>query len=89
MGYFCYIVECCDGSYYTGWTMDPARREKQHNSGRGAKYTRFHRPVRLVYIEEVTDRSSAMKREFAIKRLDHERKKRLIKASQGNSIDDK
>ena len=86
MGYFCYIVECCDGTYYTGWTMDPARREKQHNSGRGAKYTRFHRPVRLVYVEEVTDRASAMKREIAIKRLDHERKKRLITASQGNSI---
>ncbi len=85
MGYFCYIVECCDGTYYTGWTIDPARREKQHNSGHGAKYTRFHRPVRLVYVEEVTDRSSAMKREIAIKRLDHERKKRLIKASQGNS----
>jgi len=86
MGYFCYIVECCDGTYYTGWAMDPARREKQHNSGRGAKYTRFRRPVRLVYIEEVTDRSSAMKREIAIKRLGHERKKRLIKASQGNSF---
>ena len=83
MGYFCYIVECYDGSYYTGWTMDPNRREKQHNSGRGAKYTRLHRPVKLVYIEEVSDRSAAMKREVAIKRMDHSRKKRLITKAQG------
>lgn len=78
MAFFCYIVECADGSYYTGWTMDPARREKQHNSGRGAKYTRQHRPVHLVYVEEVSDRSTAMKREVAIKQMNHERKKRLV-----------
>jgi putative endonuclease len=81
MAYYCYIVECCDGSFYTGWTMDPLRREKQHNAGRGAKYTRLHRPVHLVYIEEVADRSMAMKREVAIKRLDHAHKKRLIVSS--------
>ena len=79
MGYFCYIVECADGSYYTGWTTDPARREKQHNRGTGAKYTRIHRPVKLVYIEEVSDRSAAMKRERAIKAYSHERKGRMIK----------
>ncbi len=89
MGYFCYIVECCDGSYYTGWTMDPNRREKQHNSGQGAKYTRLHRPVHLVYIEEVGDRSAAMKREIAIKHLDHARKSRLIHSVQGTTIDEK
>ncbi len=78
MGYYCYIVECADGSYYTGWSLDPVRREQQHNSGRGAKYTRLHRPVRLVYIEEQADLSSAMKRERAIKTLKHDQKKRLI-----------
>jgi len=58
--------------------MDPVRREKQHNAGRGAKYTRLHRPVHLVYIEEQADRSTAMKRELAIKRLSHEQKRKMI-----------
>lgn len=72
------MVECQDGSFYTGWTVDPLRREKQHNAGQGAKYTRLHRPVKLVYIEEQADRSTAMKRELAIKRLNHEQKRKLI-----------
>ena len=78
MAFYCYIVECADGTFYTGWTTDPERREKQHNSGRGAKYTRMHGPVKLVYVEEQTDRIAAMKRELAIKRMTHERKKRLF-----------
>lgn len=77
MAFYCYMVECSDGSYYTGWTTEPARRLKQHNSGRGASYTRQRRPVRLVYVEEQTDRSSAMKRERAIKTLSHAQKSRL------------
>lgn len=88
MSFFCYIVECADGSFYTGWTMDPTRREKQHNSGRGAKYTRLHRPVRLVYVEELADRSTAMKREVAIKQMNHERKKRLVLASHEDHSND-
>jgi putative endonuclease len=79
MAFFCYILECADGSFYTGWTTDPERRVKQHNGGRGAKYTRMHRPVKLVYLEEQLDRASAMKREIAIKRLTREKKIRLIK----------
>ncbi len=71
------MVECQDGSYYTGWTVDPVRREKQHNAGRGAKYTRLHRPVRLVYIEEQSDRSAAMKRELVIKKMSHEQKRKM------------
>jgi putative endonuclease len=78
MAYYCYIVECADGSYYTGWSLDPVRRAKQHNSGRGAKYTRLHRPVELVYIEEQADLSTAMKREIKIKRLSHEQKSQLV-----------
>jgi putative endonuclease len=78
MGYFCYIVECSDGSYYTGWSLDPVRRAQQHNKGHGAKYTRQHRPVKLVFVEEQADLSSAMKRERAIKTLKHDQKKRLI-----------
>lgn len=78
MAYYCYMVECQDGSYYTGWTVDPVRREKQHNLGRGAKYTRQHRPVHLVYLEEVPDHSSALKRERAIKKMTHDQKKKMI-----------
>jgi putative endonuclease len=78
MAFYCYIVECADGSFYTGWTTDPERRVKMHNSGRGAKYTRMHGPVKLVYVEEQADRIAAMKRELAIKRMTHARKKRLF-----------
>lgn len=74
MAYYCYLLECADGSYYTGWTLDPARREKQHNSGRGAKYTKFHRPVKLVYVEEQPDRTVAMRRERELKKLTHKQK---------------
>ncbi len=76
--YFCYILRCADGSYYTGWTLDPLRREKQHNRGTGAKYTRMHRPVSLVYVERQQDRSAAMRREKQIKQLKHDQKEKLI-----------
>ena len=75
---FCYILECSDGTYYTGWTTDPARRTMQHNTGCGAKYTRSHRPVRLVYVEELPDRGSAMRRELQIKRMKREGKEKLM-----------
>jgi putative endonuclease len=79
MGCFCYIVECADGTFYTGWTTDPQRRELQHNRGRGARYTSLRRPVKLVYIESQPDRSSAMRRELQIKKLTHAQKKALVK----------
>jgi putative endonuclease len=82
MSFYCYILECADGTYYTGWTTDPVRREKQHNAGRGARYTSTRRPVRLVYIEEQPDRASAMKRERAIKTLKRGEKKKLVTAYQ-------
>jgi putative endonuclease len=75
---FVYIVRCADGTLYTGWTTDVTRRVAQHNAGRGARYTRMRRPVVLVYREEMPDRSTAMRREVAIKRLDRERKERLV-----------
>lgn len=78
MGFYCYIVECADGSYYTGWTTDPQRRARQHNTGRGARYTRQHRPVQLVYVETLPDRSSAMRRERKLKTLSHQQKAALI-----------
>lgn len=78
MAFFCYILECSDGSYYTGWSTDPERRLSQHNRGAGARYTRSRRPVRLVYIEELPDKGAALKRERAIKALTHSKKEKLI-----------
>ncbi len=78
MSFFCYILECADRTLYTGWTTDPPRREKQHNAGRGARYTRTRRPVKLVYVEEFPDRAAAMKRERAIKKMARGQKHRLI-----------
>ena len=75
---YCYIVECADGTYYTGWAVDPERRVVVHNKGRGARYTRMRLPVRLVYIEQQPDRSTAMKRERAIKKMTREGKRKLF-----------
>ncbi len=80
-GCFCYILECADGTYYTGWSTDPQRRERQHNRGHGARYTSTRRPVRLVYVEEQPDRSSALCRERRLKTLSHAQKKALIGAA--------
>ena len=77
---YCYILECADGTYYTGWSTDPERRVRTHNLGRGARYTRSRRPVRLVHVEECPDRASAMKRERAIKALSREQKQKLIRS---------
>jgi putative endonuclease len=77
---FVYILECADGSFYTGWTTNLERRVAQHNTGRGAGYTRSHRPVKLVYWEEHPDRRSAQRREIALKRLPRARKVALIAA---------
>jgi putative endonuclease len=78
MTYFCYILKCADGTYYTGWSTDPQQRLVHHNAGKGARYTRSRRPVRLVYIEEQPDRSSAMRREASIKKLQHTQKQALV-----------
>jgi putative endonuclease len=68
-GCYCYIVECADGTLYTGWTTNLERRVAEHNAGRGGRYTRLHRPVKLVYFEHLTNRSEAMRREAHIKRM--------------------
>ncbi len=77
MAYYCYMVRCANGSFYTGWTTDPQRRVNEHNAGRGARYTRMHGPVELVYFEEVEDHSTALKREAQIKSYTHARKESL------------
>jgi putative endonuclease len=86
MGYWVYIVKCSDGTFYTGYTNDLAKRLKVHNgeadneSGNkaGAKYTRSRRPVILYYSEELDNKSSAMKREYQIKQLSRKQKEDLI-----------
>ena len=78
MSFYCYIVEYADGTYYTGWAVDPEKRVAVHNKGRGARYTRTRGPVKLVYVEELPDQKSAMKREIAIKRLKRVGKMKLV-----------
>jgi putative endonuclease len=72
------MVECADETLYTGWTTDVERRVKEHNAGRGARYTRARGPVRLVYVEPQPSRRAAMKRELQIKRMRRTQKLKLI-----------
>ncbi len=80
--YYTYMVECSDGSLYTGYTNDLDNRIKVHNLGKGAKYTRSRLPVRLVYYEVFDNKNDAMKRECAIKKLSREAKLALIKTGE-------
>lgn len=73
-----YILECADKSLYTGWTDDLNKRLALHNAGKGAKYTRARLPVRIVYQEMLPDKSTALKREAAIKKLTRVEKLNLI-----------
>ncbi len=82
MSYFVYILECSDGSLYTGITKDVTKRLDEHNhSDKGAKYTKARRPVKLLFTEPSLDRSSASKREYAIKKLTRFKKLELISKS--------
>jgi putative endonuclease len=79
MKYYTYILECSDGTLYTGWTTDIDKRVIAHNESKtGAKYTSARRPVKLVYQEECTGKSQAMKREIEIKKMTRVGKLRLI-----------
>lgn len=76
--YYCYILECKDGTLYTGWTTDPARRFREHSAGRGAQYTAARRPLRMVYLERHPSRRRAMQQEYQIKRRGRAHKLSLI-----------
>ena len=78
MAWFVYMLRCRDGSLYTGYTDDVERRVAVHQSGKGAKYTRSRLPVELVYQVELPDKSAALKREAAIKKLSRQQKLQLI-----------
>ncbi len=77
---YTYILRCGDGSLYTGWTNHLTKRVTDHNAGRGAKYTKAHLPVELVYYETFETKEEAMKRECAIKKLSRPQKERLIES---------
>jgi len=82
-----YILHCGDGSLYTGWTNNLAARVKAHQERRGAKYTKSHQPVELIYFEVCANRSAALKREAQIKRMTRAQKLLLI-AGQTERRDD-
>jgi putative endonuclease len=81
--WFVYIAECGDGSLYTGVTNDVKKRIEKHNSGKGAKYTKFRGPVKLVYFEKCFNRSQASIRESEIKKLTRIQKLKLIEKAWG------
>lgn len=79
---YTYILKCKDNTYYTGWTNNLEKRIKDHNDGKGAKYTKPRRPVVLAYYETFETKEEAMRREYAIKHLTREEKEKIIK--EGN-----
>jgi putative endonuclease len=74
---YTYILKCADNTLYTGWTNNLEKRLADHNAGKGAKYTRGRAPLEPVYLEPCPDRSTALKREYAIKQLPRQEKLRL------------
>ena len=76
---YTYIVKCSDGTFYTGWTNNLEKRIRDHNVGKGAKYTKSRRPVELVYYETFSQKEDAMRREYAIKQLNRAGKMKLIR----------
>lgn len=76
--YFIYVLVCGDGSFYGGFTDDVEHRLKQHQAGQGAKYTRSHAPVRLLYSECFDDKRSALKAEYAFKHQTRQAKERYL-----------
>ena len=75
---YTYILQCCDGSFYCGWTNDLTRRIAAHNAGTGSRYTRSRLPVELAWFTVSETKEEAMSLEFHIKRLTRKQKERLI-----------
>jgi putative endonuclease len=78
MTYYVYVILCMDGSFYTGYTKNIDTRVKLHESGKGAKYTKMHKPQKVAYLELFESRAQAMKREKQIKKLTHQQKLNLV-----------
>jgi len=77
---YTYMLQCSDGTYYTGWTVNLEVRLKAHNSGKGARYTRSRLPVKLVYWEQHLNRSDAQRREAIIRKLGRIQKEELVQS---------
>ena len=78
MPHYVYVIQCEDGSFYTGYAKDLDLRMKLHMNGKGARYTRMHRPKKIVYVEEFCSRAEAMRRERTVKISNHRQKLELI-----------
>ena len=78
MSHYFYLARCADGSLYSGYCKDLKKREEMHNIGKGAKYTRAHLPVKIVYSEEYATQSEALKREAEVKKFSKARKEQLV-----------
>ena len=78
---YAYLLLCADNSLYAGWTNDPEKRLKAHNSGKGSKYTRSRLPVKFALLEQFDNKSDAMKREAALKKMTHSQKLALVENS--------
>ncbi|GAA0294761.1 GIY-YIG nuclease family protein [Halarchaeum salinum] len=76
--HYVYVLECTDGSFYTGYTTDVERRVREHDAGEGAKYTRGRTPVELRHTESYESKSAAMSREYEIKQFSRVEKERLV-----------
>ena len=81
MTYYVYVLLCQDGTYYTGHARNVKTRFRQHERGLGARYTRTHKPEKIVFTEKFQTRREAMRRERTIKRLNHTQKQRLTTAT--------
>ncbi len=77
--WYLYILECCDETFYTGISPNPEKRVQDHNTGKGARYTRSRRPVKIVYQEICEDKSAALSRECQVKALPRKLKEELVK----------
>ena len=83
---YMYVVECCDGTYYTGYTTDVKKRIAVHNSGKGAKYTRARLPVKLIYVEGFDSKEEAMSAEVLLKRKKRPQKERFLSDNQEKNL---
>lgn len=82
--YYVYILRCIDGSFYCGFTNDVQKRFEKHKSGKGAKYTRSHLPLEIVYVEKFETKSDALKRECEIKAMTRLQKEKLVEGYSAN-----
>jgi putative endonuclease len=78
MPYYVYVILCTDGSFYAGYTKNINTRMRLHASGKGARYTRMHKPQKVAYLELFGSRAEAMRREKELKKMTHQQKLNLI-----------